>query len=332
MPDPQAPFYALWSRIVDFEPAELDELIEQREVVVIDLLRGARWLMDGHDARWMRAICQPDLWHRAREAAGLTEAEAAEVIATATDLLDDGPMAAGLLGERLAAAWPDRAPAEPGCLVRAGLLLVETPPRGLWRRDGETTVTSLDDWIGPGGPAVTGDEALADLIRMYLRGHGPASVAGLQAWSGLTGLAPVLEAMAADWELVEYTGPAGEHLYDLDGLKLSDPDLPAPVRFLAPGDHLLAVAADCARVADAECLRRLPWPGPDQSGPGGSGADRSGADRVGGVLVDGMLAATWQLADQRIRVDYLREPSASERAAVAAEAEALADFALDSVG
>ncbi|WP_414975897.1 DNA glycosylase AlkZ-like family protein [Gordonia sp. (in: high G+C Gram-positive bacteria)] len=59
--DPQAPFFGLWSRIADFDPDELDSLIENREVVRMALQRGTVFAMDGLDARWIRRTVQPAL-------------------------------------------------------------------------------------------------------------------------------------------------------------------------------------------------------------------------------------------------------------------------------
>lgn len=59
--DPQAAFYALASRIEDFDPAELDSLIQDRSMVRMALQWGTVFLMDALDARWIRALLSPTL-------------------------------------------------------------------------------------------------------------------------------------------------------------------------------------------------------------------------------------------------------------------------------
>ena len=56
--DPKVAFFGLWSRIADFDPADLDELMTGREVVRMALLRSTVFLMDAEDARWVRPLAQ----------------------------------------------------------------------------------------------------------------------------------------------------------------------------------------------------------------------------------------------------------------------------------
>ena len=80
----------------------------------------------------------------------------------------------------LAQRFPDEVPATLTRVVRCALALVQVPPRGLWSGSGKPTYSLFDDWAGPGEPALTGDDARAELVRLYLRGFGPATVAAIQ--------------------------------------------------------------------------------------------------------------------------------------------------------
>jgi hypothetical protein len=78
----------------------------------------------------------------------------------------------------------------------------------------------LDGWL-PGGRRLDREEALAELARRYLAGHGPAGVADLLTWSGL----PAADGRTA-FELIageiERTGP------ELSVLSKADPGKDIP--------------------------------------------------------------------------------------------------------
>lgn len=318
--DPHAAFYGLASRIDGFGPDELDALMTDREVVRMALLRSTIFLVDGEDARWIRPLAQPSMDAEARiHHKKLAGADPAAVISDAAALLrefadaDAGGLGGAELGAQLAQRHPGENPTTLTTLARCGLPLVQVPPRGLWNRGGAPSYRLLDDWIGPGEPALEAAEARRELIRLYLRGFGPASVAAISRWSGLTGLRPVVEAMEADWELVEYRGPGGERLYDLDGLDLIEEDRPAPVRLIAPFDHILVAQADRARVADDELFARTVTPN---------------GRCPGFVLCDGRLAGVWQPrpGGEAPEVELFITPSAAVRAELDDEIERLRTF------
>ncbi|GAA1482297.1 winged helix DNA-binding domain-containing protein [Gordonia sinesedis] len=285
--DPKAAFLGLWSRIEGFEPDELDGLLTDRDVVRIALLRSTLFLIDAEDARWIRPLARQSLEAEAvTHARKLTGADPAAVVRDAAELLGGRELSGAELGNALAQRHIDETPATLTALARCGLPLVQVPPRGLWRGSGTPTYRLLDDWIGQGEPALDGDEARRELVRLYLRGFGPASIRGIQTWSGLRGLRPVVEAMESEWELVRLTGPDGEELFDLEGLDVVDGDVPAPVRLLAPFDHVLVAQGDRQRIADDEHYRRTVT---------------VNGRFPGFILVDGRLAGLWRtyLDDER---------------------------------
>ena len=312
--DPRPPFIGLWSRIEGFDPAEYDELLTEREIVRSVVLRGTLMVMDAQDARWMRALAQTRI-------AAITATnhklppgiEALDVVDAGREALSGAEVPARALRDLLAGRWPSVPPADLMAVIRGGLHLVQVPPRGTWDGAGDPALALLDDWIGPGEPAVVDDEACRDLIRMYLRGFGPASIAGIQTWAGLSGLGPLVRAMEADWELARIDGPNGEELYDLDGLSVADGDEPAPVRLIAPFDHIFVAqaATDRARIADPDLFAAT-------STPNGRSP--------GFVLVDGRLAGTWKADGERIGVDYFIDPTPAQRREADEEAQRLGAF------
>ncbi|MCF8587267.1 winged helix DNA-binding domain-containing protein [Gordonia liuliyuniae] len=313
--DPQAAFYGLACRVQDFDPADVDDLLIGRELVRMTLQRGTVFLMDGLDARWVRALVQPSIDAAAATNHGkkLRAATAAEIVDCAVELLTatDEPVRGSTLRDALVQRWPDEPATDLAAVARWRLPLVQTPPRGLWRASGAPAYRLLDDWIGPGEPAVTGDEARRDLVRLYLRGFGPATVNAVQTWSGLTGLGPLIAAMEADWELVELTGPGGEKLYDLEGLPIASGDERAPVRCVAPYDNLLVANADRVRVADPGLYTALATPN---------------GRFPGFVLVDGWLAATWAPTKDGVTLTELRDLTSAERSDVEREVSAVREM------
>lgn len=311
--DPRAAFFGLWSRVEGFEPSELDGLLTEREVVRIALLRSTVFLVDAEDARWIRPLAEPILRRELTEAHAprLVGANPSQVLADAAELLTGRELGGADLGKQLAVRHPGENPATLTGIARCGLPLVQVPPRGLWRGRGTPTYRLFDEWVGPGEPAVSGDDARADLIRLYLRGFGPATVKAIQTWAGITRLGPLIEKLEADWELVRLTGPHGETLYDLDGLGLADPDAPAPARLVAPFDHVIGVSADRVRVADPELFRRT--------------VTRNGRS-PGFVFADGFLAGTWHLDGDDVRIEMLREITRAEQREVDAEVDRLREF------
>jgi len=315
--DPQAPHYALAARIVDYDPAEVDDLLADREVVRMASLRSTVFLMDAEDSRWIRPAVQPvlDRGVQSNHVRKLASARPADIVEHARQLLSGTELSVKDLGARLSARWPDEPTEALVTIARCGLLLVQTPPRGLWGRSGGVQYALLDDWAGPGEPALTGDEAVAELIRLYLRGFGPSSAAGVQTWCGLTRLRPVLDAMVDDWELQTYESPDGATLYDLEGLNLAAGDEPAPARLLAPFDNVVQAQADRARVIDDDVFKALQTP--------------NGLS-PGYLMVDGRVVGSWKPVRDKtsftIETAYLRDVSRAAQAAVAAEVERLIEL------
>ncbi|MEF3310510.1 crosslink repair DNA glycosylase YcaQ family protein [Paenibacillus sp. GYB004] len=63
---PSAPYFALWSRLADFEHGQLSRLLLERSVVRIVLMRGTLHLVSAGDCLVVRPAVQPvlDRWLR----------------------------------------------------------------------------------------------------------------------------------------------------------------------------------------------------------------------------------------------------------------------------
>src|SRR3982074_712747 len=152
--------------------------------------------------------------------------------------------------------------------------LVQVPPRGIWGSRGQATWASAATWLGRG----LGRPDVERILLRYLTAFGPATVADMGAWSGLSGLGEIAELLRPGLRV--FRDQRGRELLDLPDAPRPDPDTPAPVRFLPEYDNVLLSHADRSRVLDPGRLPPLP--------PGNGG-------RLGTVLVDGRLAATWRI-------------------------------------
>jgi hypothetical protein len=212
-------------------------------------------------------------------------------------VLAAGPLAQKELGLRLGEAFPGRPPAALAQLARLTHPLVQVPPRGGWKQSGGVTYQLVDAWLGQ---SLTQPDP-AGVVRRYLRAFGPATSADVTAWSGVTGLTPVLRGMD---DLIRHEDGAGRPLFDVPDGRLADEDTPAPVRLLGAYDNLWLSHAGRDRVTTPENRRR--WMGTN----GGIGST---------VFVDGMLEGLWRLDDGRVRVEQFRPLTREETADLDAE-------------
>jgi Winged helix DNA-binding domain len=279
---PFPPYYGLWSRLPGFRPDDLASLITDRRVVRIALMRGTIHLVSARDCLPLRRLLQPVLERGLRGTFGkqLTGVDAAALTAAGRDLVESAPMTFSQLGEALAGRWPDHPPPALAQAVRAHVPLVQVPPRAVWGRAGQSAHTSAEHWLGPRAHAAPGfPETLAGLVTRYLAAFGPATVQDVAAWSGLTGLRPVLEELRPS--LVTFRDEQGAELFDLPSAPRPDPDVPAPVRLAAEFDNLLLAHGDRTRVISAGNLQRF---------------YTINGVFPGSVLVDGFVAGMWRLA------------------------------------
>jgi hypothetical protein len=164
-------------------------------------------------------------------------------------------------------------------------------------------------WMG-GEP--DGDDAPDALVRRYLAAYGPATVADIAAWSGLTGVREIVERIRG--ELRIYADDRGRELFDVPGAPLPDPGTPVPARFLPEFDTVLVAHADRRRVIPAE---RQAYVGANLGRPF--------------VLLDGLVAGWWRIVRSRGGLRLVVQPferlGAKQRATLEAEGAALLDFA-----
>ena len=321
---PLAPYLGLWTRLAGFRHEHLKDLLTERSVVRAHLLRNTVHLVTAEDFVSFRPLVQPLMERglagpRPTRAGGrnLDGVDLSELAQVAAALLGETALTRGQLAGRLASRWPDHDPASLAYAATHLLPLVQVPPRGLWGSAGQATFVLAAAWLdgqslAPPDPARASDPAAAveQLVLRYLAAYGPASVADIQIWSGLSRLREVTERLGA--RLRTFAGPDGGQLLDLPDAPRPGPDVPAPPRFLPAYDNLLLSFAERSRVIP----HRRPVPLPP-----GNGASS------GTLLVDGLWQADWKVTHTVLQIEPFVPLSAADRDAIAAEGERLLDFA-----
>ncbi|MCI0383430.1 winged helix DNA-binding domain-containing protein [Streptomyces sp. CNQ085] len=306
---PNPPYLGLWTRIAGFRLDDLAELVRQRQAVRLVLMRGTIHLVTARDCLALRPVLHTALARGLISAFGrrLNGLDLAEVAAEGRRLVEAEPLTLGELGKRLAERWPDRDAFALANTVRALEPLVQVPPRGLWGESGQAAHTTAETWLG--GP-LSADDCAREVVRRYLAAFGPATVADMQTWSGMTRLAAVFKDLRP--ELAVLHDEEGRELFDLPDAPRPGPGAPAPVRLLPEFDNILLSHADRTRILTDEQRRLI--------------ITRNGLVKST-FLVDGFVAGTWRIDRKKKTATLVLEPfapvKAADRKALAEEAESL---------
>jgi hypothetical protein len=306
---PFAPYVGLWSRLSAFTTEDLSNLLYPERIVVrAPIMRATVHLVDAADFVEFRPLFGPLMAAglRANYGRNLTGVDLDALVAQAAELLARRPLTRAQLAKALTARWPDADPMSLAYAVTYLVPVVQVPPRGIWGKSAQATWTTAESWLAAPLPPAAPD-AVERLVRRYLAAFGPATVADIQTWSGLTRLREITDRL----ELRAFRGPDGAELLDLPGLELPDEDVHPPPRFLPEYDNLLLSHADRRRVIPHDHPVPL-WPG-------------NGATQ-GTVLIDGAWNANWKLTPEALRISPFRPLTAGERSAVAEEAANLLAF------
>ena len=276
---PSNPYVGLWSRLDGFRPEEVSQLVVDRKVVRIVVMRGTLHLVTAEDCLVLRPLAQPVLegeMARHRDfAPSLRTVDLDAVMAFARPLLTERPHSGPQLRAAMAERFPDEDAAALAFACRNRLALVQIPPRGVWRRSAQVVYTTAEAWLGA---PVAADPSPDDVVMRYFAAFGPASVADVGTWSRWTGLREVVERLRP--RLRTFRDERGRELFDVPDGPRPGPDVPAPVRFLPEYDNVLLSHGDRSRFVSEEYGRRL---------------QAAGGPVKGTVLVDGLVGGTWSI-------------------------------------
>jgi Winged helix DNA-binding domain len=302
-----SPYVGLWSRLHDFGRDQLTRALEDRRAVQATLLRSTIHVVSAADyPPFVEAIRGPrrEWWARvARPQLEEVDLEAAADLVRGR--LADGPARqpelVGLLTDKgyPRAVWNG---------IGLWVDMVRVPPSGTWERRRADLYGLADDWLGRW--RVSEADALEHLVRRYLAGFGPASLADLGSWAGmpLIPLRPVLERVGTR----RFRDEQGRELFDLPGALLPDPGTPAPPRFLSTWDANLLVHARRTQVLPEPYRARIFHTKAPHSFPT--------------FLVDGAVAGTWRHDRGRVHLEPFEPLAAATRRELEDEAERLAVF------
>ncbi len=314
---PNSPYIALWSRLHDFHPQWLTELIQGRRVVRIALMRSTIHSVTDEDCLELRPHVGGVLERGMRGAFGkqLEGLNLKQVQATARKFLEQGPLTLDELGKALSKKWPGRNAAALANAARALLPLIQIPPRGIWGEGGLAKHALAELWLNK---PLSASPSLERMITRYLAAFGPASVRDVQTWSGLTGLRSILEKMRP--ALITFTDEDGNELFDLPSAPRPDLDTPAPPRFLPVFDNVLLSHHDRRRILSEDHRKML---------------FGTAALLEGSLLVDGFVSGTWKVVQEPKMAILFIQPFAalrkSDQAAISEEGANLLRFVVPDV-
>lgn len=312
--EPRPPFLALWSRLADFDPDALRTALHDRRAVRATMMRATLHLVSAADYAALRPALAPALEAAMRSVLKQRGADGLDreaVVAAAQRLAAERPRTFNELRPLLAEAFPDVDERSLGYAVRMLVPLVMVPTDDAWAFPPDAAFAPGPAWLGL-GDALPASDARALVLR-HLAAFGPASATDVQAWSGVKGLKPVLEALAP--ELRTCRDERGRTLYDLPDAPRPGEDVPAPPRLLPPFDSVLLAHDDRSRIVADEHRPAL--------------ITKNLRVRAA-FLVDGVVAGTWDVTRTRraatlTLTPFGRLPAAAKRA-LRDEGEALLAF------
>ncbi|MDQ3782621.1 MAG: winged helix DNA-binding domain-containing protein [Actinomycetota bacterium] len=308
--NPASPYLALWNRLTDFDPTELDEALAGFAVVKANIMRMTLHAVHADDYQAFREAMESSLRTRLNDrrfkASGLTVDDADALVSQLlgyTTRPRTGAECEAWLEELVGAS------ALPGAwwALRNYAPLLRAPTGKPWSFGNRTS------YVAPGTPPRLADPdvstaALRVLVRRYLEGFGPASVADMAHFAmvhrGLVRAA--VQALGDELEHVE--GPDGKAMYDIPGGTRPDEDTPAPPRLMAMWDSILLAYVDRSRVIPPDYRKHV---------------TRVNGDVLPTLLVDGHVAGVWRAIEDGIEATAFRPLGEGVWEGLAAEARSL---------
>jgi hypothetical protein len=304
--------WALGLRTQQTTEASVEEALARRELIRCWPMRGTLHFVTANDARWMTQLLAPRViarhaarWKRDFDVDAQSTARARNVIVGA---LEGGkrlerPAIYELLESRRIRTAASRGLHLLLALAMEGTLCIAG------RSGKQHTFALLDEWI-PRSRLLERDAALAEIARRYFTGHGPATLADLAWWTGLT----LREAKAAvagaapGLETFEHEGTG----YWWVGGDARSKRRSTSVQLLPAYDEYTVGYAERAGLVDGN-------------------EPRSPMALLGpAILIDGKIAGSWKRTLSRtavnVSIDAWRRLTAAEHKGIEAAADAYGKF------
>jgi hypothetical protein len=308
--EPASPYLALWNRVTDLDPADVDEAFESHAVVKATLIRITLHAVLVEDYSAFHQAMVPSLRasrlndDRFRKT-GLTADDADALVPGLLELTAEPRTSSDIeawLEERMGVAIPRL-----WWALRTFAPVVHAPTGARWSHGNRPA------YVAARTPAGAGDRAASvqRLVRRYLEGFGPASAQDIGQFTILR-MPVVSEALAAMADtLSTLESPSGGVLHDVPDAPLPDESTPAPPRLMAMWDSSLLAYADRSRIVPPD-YRTLVF--------------RKNGDVLPTLLVDGYVAGVWRPVDGGIEATAFHELPADAWDGLATEAKALVGF------
>jgi hypothetical protein len=273
----QDPYIGLWSRLNNFRHEDMTALIVDRTLVRATSMRATLHLHTADDLIGLREFVQPvveRMWQSAFGKRRFGPNDREKVRKAGVKLLDKSPMTSGELGKALQEQFPEGEPLAKAVLMQVVETLVQIPPTRIWGSGHAPILARVENWLaGPHKRTIPRET----LVRRYLAAYGPASVADMQAWCGMTKLGETFETLRPD--LVTFEGEDGRELFDLPDAPRPDADTPAPPRFLPLYDNVYLGYDNRRRMLEENDMKRV----------------NMLREFKPAVLIDGIIAAGWTI-------------------------------------
>ena len=312
---------AKWSigqRSTGLVDGDVEEAVATGSIVRTHVLRPTWHFVARDDIRWLLAISGPRVQQgnagRYRDL-GLderTRARASEVIVSA--LQGGTRLTRNEIGAILDDAGIDREGQRlPHILMHCELEAVI----GSGGLSGKQQTYALLDERVPRGPRFDRDDAMVELVRRYLRSHGPATVKDMNWWSGFT-MADIRKALGMLGDEVR-----SEKVDEIVFWSIANEAPPPPAR----GAHLLQTYDEL--VVGFSESRFFRDPRLESARAAWSGASGSPVP-TGGILLNGRIGGHWRRTITRTLIDVeihlYEEPTRTDARALNTEASDLGRF------
>ncbi|MET7381725.1 winged helix DNA-binding domain-containing protein [Streptomyces sp. NPDC005526] len=280
---PASPYLALWNRVQDFAPGDLDAAFADGRVVKATLMRITLHAVHAEDyapyrAAMLSSLRASRLYDRRFTATGLNPADADALLPELAGFLARPRTGAevqseltGRYGEHAHRVW---------WALRTYAPVHHAPTGGPWSFTQPNAYR--DSSAAPGSASQEAGAGVEGLLVAYLRAFGPASAQDFARFTLLT--RPVITRTLHELgdQVVRVTGPGRAALFDLAGATVPPEDTPAPPRLLPMWDSTLLAHAGAGRVVPEE-YRPL--------------VVRRNGDVLPCLLVDGRVAGVWRATD-----------------------------------
>ena len=314
--EPASPYIGLWARLAHFEVADLDAAIRERQVVKGSLMRATLHIVTAADYRALWPVILPML-ERIRRLDRVQPPSSRRLTALRRRVRSFTSTPQSLTALRDHVGEVDGMPAaEVLWWLRRRLPMAHVPTGGAWSFGRRPLVSDADAWLGEGTWS-SPDAGVEHLVRRYLGGFGPATLADIAQWSGLSvaQLRPGVKAVEVAGQLRRFRSERGRALVDLVDAPLPPEDVPAPPRLLPMWDSTVLAFADRMRIVADEDRPKV--------------VARNG-DTLPVFLVDGVVAGRWWASAEggrtRIELEPFHRLRREDRRALEELADRLARF------